>query len=90
MKKKQTFNTLFDPKTNELVAPNRKTFLALKNDKYTPKRVEQTPITNAKKNELSAYKKELAKGHGSKTGKLKKKHIYREKQLNKSLEENLK
>jgi spore coat protein CotH len=82
MKKKQQFNTLFDKETNDLVAANRKTYLALKNDKYEPKRVQREPILNAKKAELAAYKKELALKHGSKTGKLKKKHLFREKMLN--------
>lgn len=93
MKKKQTVLTIISG-DGKFVAPNRKTarkFELLKQadlenvtiepeKKFNYYRLEQTPKTNVKKSEYQSYRKDLALSNGSKTGKLKKKHLNREKQ----------
>lgn len=93
MKKKQTVLTIISG-DGKFLAPNRKTARKLEllkladaeNDtieadkKFDYVRLNQTPRTNVKKSEYAAYRKELAFANGSTTGKLKKKHLNRDKQ----------
>lgn len=81
MKKKQQHNPLIDKDSKEFVAPNRKTFRTMSNDVYQPKRLKQTPAVNVKKAEWKAFRKEIARKHGSQTGELKKKHLRRQIEL---------
>lgn len=94
MKKKQNVLTIIS-KDGKFLAPNRKTARKfkvirqrdLKNKELDPdkefkyERIEQTPKLNVKGSEFAKYRKELAVQHGSQTGKLKKKHLAREKGL---------
>lgn len=66
-------------------APNRKTFRALqkmkrsgKLDDTTFERITQTTYTNPER-EFKEFRSELARNWGSKTGKLKKKHINKQR-----------
>jgi hypothetical protein len=91
MKKKQQVITIIGL-DGKFVAPNRKTNFKFeklveqdkKNKELDPEkefkfvRLPQTPKRNETKSELSQFKKDLARKHGSKTGKLKKKHLRRE------------
>lgn len=83
MKRKQQYNPLIDTETTDIVAPNRRTFRALVNGGMKEvKRVGCQPVINPDKriggNKLTQEMREfLAREYGSKTGKLKKKHIRR-------------
>ena len=93
MKKKQTVLTIINGQ-GKFVAPNRKTAQKLEllkqkdladvsipaDKKFDYVRLVQVPVTNTTGAEFASFRKELALKHGSKTGKLKKKHLNREKQ----------
>lgn len=93
MKKKQTVLTIIGL-DGKFVAPNRKTATKLElikqkdlvddsipaDKKFDYIRLTQVPVINTTGAEFASFRKELALKHGSKTGKLKKKHLNREKQ----------
>lgn len=79
MKKKQTYNPLIN-EDSDFVSPNRRTYKQLLAGGLKTERVGATPVTNPTKAEFSVFKKDVARNYGSQTGKLKKKHIFREKQ----------
>lgn len=83
MKKKQQNNPLVKRDENNLpyfVSPNRRTYRQFKAQGLETERVSgPRAVADANKKELKAFMKELARKHGSQTGKLKKKHINRER-----------
>lgn len=83
MKKKQQNNPLVKRDENNLpyfVSPNRRTYRQFLSQGLETERVGAQPAqADANDKELKAFMKELARKHGSQTGKLKKKHINKER-----------
>lgn len=82
MRKKQQNQPLIKRDKDNLpyfVSPNRRTYKQFLSQGLETERVCGPRVENEKKRELSAFKKELARKHGSKTGQLKKKHLNRER-----------
>lgn len=81
MKKKQQSLTIIGL-DGKFLAPNRKTARTMKAKNVDFTRIENSPAKSGTKSELAQFKKELARKHGSKTGKLKKKHLRRKNETN--------
>jgi hypothetical protein len=81
MKKKQSVLTIIGA-DGKFIAPNRATHRMFKAKVVEHIRLNQVPNSNVTKSDFAEFRKELALKHGSKTGKLKKKHINRERKNN--------
>lgn len=85
MKPKQKYNPLINPETSDFVSPNRRTYRQLKRSGLETERVGAAPASNPDKkiggNKLTREMREaIARDNGSTTGKLKGKHIWRQKE----------
>lgn len=81
MAKKQKVITIID-NAGKFIAPNRATHRKFKSKVLEHIRLNQVPAKNESGAEFAQFRKDIAVKHGSKTGKLKKKHINREREEN--------